>query len=114
VLRGERTLSFRVEQPKAPRQRARKGRAGVSAAATSIELAPAPLARFNALREWRASAAREQNVPAYVIFHDSTLRAIAEAAPGELDELGRIAGIGSGKLERYGEAVLDQLALCDA
>ncbi|MDQ3269007.1 MAG: DNA helicase RecQ, partial [Pseudomonadota bacterium] len=48
VLRGERTLSFRVEQPKAPRQRARKGRAGVSAAATSIELAPAPLARFNA------------------------------------------------------------------
>ena len=111
VLRGERTLSFRTEQPKAPRQRGRNARAGASAAA-AMELAPAPMARFNALREWRASTAREQNVPAYVIFHDSTLRAIAEAAPGELDELGRIAGIGSGKLERYGESVLDQLALC--
>ena len=113
VLRGERTLSFRTEQPKAPRTRARNGR-GATGLAAPIDLAPAPLARFNALREWRANTAREQNVPAYVIFHDSTLRAIAEAAPGELDELARIAGIGSGKLERYGDAVLDQLALCEA
>ncbi|MDQ3510303.1 MAG: DNA helicase RecQ [Pseudomonadota bacterium] len=114
VLRGERTLSFRTEQPKAPRQRGGRGARAGASPASAVDLAPAPLARFNALREWRATTTREQNVPAYVIFHDSTLRAIAEASPGELDELGRIAGIGSGKLERYGDAVLDQLALCDA
>ena len=73
------------------------------------DLAPAPLARFNALRDWRATMAREQNVPAYVIFHDSTLRAIAEAAPDDLDDLSRIPGIGSSKLDRYGDAVLQQL-----
>ena len=53
--------------------------------------------------------AREQNVPAYVIFHDSTLRAIAQAAPDDLDELARVPGIGASKLDRYGEAVLQQL-----
>src|SRR3546814_10198862 len=57
-----------------------------------IDLAPEPLARFNALREWRATTAREQNVPAYVIFHDATLRAIAEAEPDDLDALGQIPG----------------------
>ena len=78
-----------------------------------IDLAPEPLARFNALREWRAVTAREQNVPAYVIFHDATLRAIAEAEPDDLDALGQIHGIGGTKLERYGEAVLQQLLDCD-
>jgi ATP-dependent DNA helicase RecQ len=65
--------------------------------------------RFDALRQWRATTAREQNVPAYVIFHDSTLRAIAEAAPDDLIELSRIPGIGASKLDRYGEAVLQHL-----
>jgi ATP-dependent DNA helicase RecQ len=105
VLRGERTLLFRTEQPKA----ARKSRDRGAGAAVMPDLAPMPLARFNALRDWRATTAREQNVPAYVIFHDSTLRAIAEAAPDDLDELSRIPGIGSTKLERYGDAVLEQL-----
>ena len=108
VLRGESRLSFRKEPPKAARQRQR------GAATPLIDLAPEPLARFNALREWRATTAREQNVPAYVIFHDATLRAIAETAPDDLDELGRIAGIGGTKLERYGEAVLQHLMDCDA
>ena len=48
-------------------------------------------------------------MPAYVIFHDSTLRAIAEADPADLDDLSTIAGVGSSKLDRYGEAVLQQL-----
>src|SRR5690606_7824922 len=107
VLRGERQLSFRKEAPKAPRGRGR------TAATPLIDLAPEPLARFNALREWRATTAREQNVPAYVIFHDATLRAIAEAEPDDLDALGQIPGIGGTKLERYGEAVLQQLLDCD-
>ena len=54
----------------------------------------------------RARLAREQNVPAYVIFHDATLRNIATGRPQSLDELARIDGIGSRKLERYGEGLL--------
>jgi ATP-dependent DNA helicase RecQ len=103
VLKGERTLRFRKESPKAPRRRER------TSATPMIELAPEAMLRFDALREWRAATAREQNVPAYVIFHDATLRAIAEADPGDLDDLAGIAGIGGTKLERYGEAVLQQL-----
>ncbi|MGO1002327.1 DNA helicase RecQ [Lysobacter sp. CA196] len=107
VLRGERSLRFRTEAPKAARG-ARKSRGGASAA-PMIDLDPESLVRFNALREWRSTTAREQNVPAYVIFHDSTLRAIAEHAPDDLDELARIPGIGASKLDRYGEAVLQHL-----
>jgi ATP-dependent DNA helicase RecQ len=107
VLRGERSLRLRSESPKPARRR--RDRAA-HADTAGLELAPDSLLRFTALREWRAGMAREQNVPAYVIFHDSTLRAIAEAAPGDLDELARIPGIGSSKLDRYGEAVLERLA----
>ncbi|WP_408950839.1 DNA helicase RecQ [Lysobacter sp. Hz 25] len=107
VLRGERSLRFRTEAPKAAGG-SRKSRGGASAA-PMIDLDPESLVRFNALREWRSTTAREQNVPAYVIFHDSTLRAIAEHAPDDLDELARIPGIGASKLDRYGEAVLQHL-----
>ncbi|WP_206413333.1 HRDC domain-containing protein, partial [Lysobacter enzymogenes] len=82
---------------------------GAGAAAAVADLAPDALARFNALREWRSTTAREQNVPAYVIFHDATLRAIAEQAPDDLDDLAQIPGIGASKLDRYGEAVLQHL-----
>ena len=105
VLRGEATLRLRTE-PKAP-VRARRDRR--TSEAEAFDLAPDALARFQALREWRAAIAREQNVPAYVIFHDATLRAIAEGDPADLDELARIPGIGATKLDRYGEAVLQQL-----
>ena len=65
------------------------------------------LSLFGALRDLRALLAREQNVPAYVIFHDSTLRNIAEQRPGSMDELSRVGGIGGAKLERYGQKVLE-------
>jgi ATP-dependent DNA helicase RecQ len=71
-----------------------------------VDLPAEDLPLFEALRELRALLAREQNVPAYVIFHDSTLRTIARARPGSLSELGGISGVGASKLERYGEAVL--------
>ncbi|MBU8975483.1 DNA helicase RecQ [Lysobacter sp. MMG2] len=106
VLRGEVELRFRHE-PEKP-TRGRRGRGG-TAAAPMIDLDPDSQLRFDALREWRTTTAREQNVPAYVIFHDSTLRAIAQAAPDDLDELSRVPGIGASKLDRYGEAVLQQL-----
>jgi DNA helicase-2/ATP-dependent DNA helicase PcrA len=61
------------------------------------------------LREWRAGLAREQSVPAYVIFRDATLDLIAERRPRSASELAAIPGVGRIKLDRYGAAVL---ALC--
>ncbi len=65
---------------------------------------------FEALRSWRLQAARETDVPAFVVFTDATLVAIAEARPDSLEKLGELAGIGPAKLERYGESVLSVLA----
>ncbi|MCF7221978.1 DNA helicase RecQ [Marilutibacter chinensis] len=107
VLRGEQVLSFRRE----PEPRSRRGRRA-SSSMLEIELDTDALARFRTLREWRSALAKEQNVPAYVIFHDSTLRAIAEADPGDVRDLARIPGIGERKLERYGDDLLDHLARC--
>jgi ATP-dependent DNA helicase RecQ len=73
-------------------------------------LAPDAAARFESLRQWRSDAARTQGVPAYVIFHDSTLREIALQRPTDLGMLAAISGVGAGKLERYGPAVLDAVA----
>ena len=61
---------------------------------------------FEKLRVWRQAAAREHNVPAYVIFHDSTLAQVAQRRPGTLAELGEISGIGARKLEAYGAGML--------
>ena len=105
VLKGEATLRFRTEPKTLSRGRGSRR----TTEAEAFDLAPDSLARFQSLREWRSQVAREQNVPAYVIFHDATLRAIAEADPADLDDLARIPGIGSSKLDRYGEAVLQQL-----
>jgi len=106
VLRGERALQFRTEAPKTARSGRGARGVGKSAAPAAGELEPAAQAMFDALRHWRARMAREQGVPAYVIFHDSTLRAIAIAAPGDHDELARVPGMGVAKLARYGAAVL--------
>ena len=104
VLKGRRTLSLRTEARAGTRRRERG--AGLPAAA----LPPEAAARFEALRQWRSEAARAQGVPAYVIFHDSTLREIAQQQPTDLDALAAISGVGAGKLERYGAAVLDAVA----
>ena len=101
VLTGKQSVQLRRELPgKAERNRDRGPRTGVSVQAQDLPL-------FGALRDLRALLAREQNVPAYVIFHDSTLRNIAEQRPGSLDELARVGGIGGAKLERYGQQVLE-------
>ena len=68
------------------------------------------MTRFEALRGWRASIAREQNVPAYVIFHDSTLRAMAMARPRSLGDMEELPGMGTTKLDRYGAAFLRVIA----
>src|SRR5690348_2787879 len=63
-------------------------------------------ALFQALRAWRLQVAREHGVPAYTVFHDSTLEEIARRRPGSTEELRAVSGVGAVKLERYGTAVL--------
>lgn len=104
VLRGEQPVMLR--RVVVQRERAARGRAG----STVDELDPADQPVFEALRELRTRLAREQNVPPYVIFHDSTLRQIATRRPADAGELAGIAGIGGGKLARYGALVLDAVA----
>ena len=76
------------------------------AAAAADDLSPEAAKTFEDLRAWRAASAREQGVPAYVIFHDATLREIAMARPASLTELAEVSGVGETKLARYGEAIL--------
>lgn len=64
---------------------------------------------YERLREWRAGQSKEQGLPAYCVFTDKTLMAIAEAAPCEPGELSMISGVGGRKLDRYGAEVL---AIC--
>ena len=92
-------------------------RKGKAKSASSGTAKPAPLAlddagqqRYEALKAWRAEVARSHNLPAYVIFHDATLAAIAQAMPQDLETLQGIAGIGVKKLEAYGEEVLRVVA----
>jgi DNA helicase II / ATP-dependent DNA helicase PcrA len=79
---------------------------GPQAAAGPLGIDDPLLAR---LRDWRLTAARDQSVPAYVIFKDATLEVIAERRPASLRELAAVPGVGRTKLDRYGAAVL---ALC--
>jgi len=102
VLKGETAVSFR-EEAERPRKRERGRKAVVAGAARNPNAAPL----LEALREWRRATAREHNVPAYVVFHDATLEAIAAARPQTLDDLSGISGIGAKKLERYGAALLE-------
>jgi ATP-dependent DNA helicase RecQ len=69
----------------------------------------APVETMDRLRQWRLETARAAGVPAYVVFHDSTLAAIAKAGPGSLVELLRVPGVGDAKLRKYGEEVLELL-----
>jgi ATP-dependent DNA helicase RecQ len=63
-------------------------------------------ARLVSLKAWRAEVAAHHNLPAFVIFHDSTLRSIALLNPTSADQLSAVSGIGAKKLEAYGEEVL--------
>jgi DNA helicase II / ATP-dependent DNA helicase PcrA len=65
---------------------------------------------FKALKTWRRERAKEDGIPAFVVFHDKTLEEIARRRPGDLAALGAVSGVGPAKLERYGGDVLDALA----
>ncbi|HZY17366.1 MAG TPA: DNA helicase RecQ [Ramlibacter sp.] len=109
VLKGERQVLLResVSQPAARKRR--ESRPGAPASAAAAGLTDAGQGRFAALKAWRADVARAHNLPAYVIFHDATLAAIAAADPRSIADLEGISGIGAKKLETYGPGVLDAL-----
>ncbi|MEV0457810.1 DNA helicase RecQ [Catellatospora methionotrophica] len=108
VLGRRREVMMRREPERAARSSGSSRKA--SAAAAVAELPADAVPRFEALRAWRAATAKEQSVPAYVIFHDATLREIAAQAPDSLGKLRGISGVGENKLAKYGEGVLETLA----
>ena len=107
VLRGEHQVMLRRE-PKKPERAARAAKARTQAAVEDLPEQAVPI--FELLRAWRGATAKEQGVPAYVVFHDATLRQIAAQAPTTLAALGEISGIGENKLAKYGQQILDALA----
>lgn len=100
ILRGETTVMLREDVVEAaPRRASRK-------APRDEQALPVPSGPFEALRAWRASEAKTQGVPPYVIFHDSVLQDLAAIRPRSRDDLALIKGVGASKLDRYGDAVL--------
>ena len=111
VLRGEVKLLLR--QPSSTPRRTKGGQGGKTGniARGVGKLPPLPLdaqglKRFEALKAWRAEVAREHNLPAYIVFHDSTLAEMAQLAPESLAALAQIGGVGAKKLEAYGREIL--------
>lgn len=91
-------------------ERATRPARGARTAKAAVDLPATDLPLFERLRAWRAATAKEQGVPAYVVFHDATLREIVARKPGSLAELGTVGGVGENKLAKYGEGVLAALA----
>jgi ATP-dependent DNA helicase RecQ len=126
VIKGELAIAVREALPAAPRARklrgsraysgssAASGAAGVQAAAqdtgsasgAGTDLDAPAQARFERLRAWRAEVAKAHNLPAYLVFHDSSLRQMALEQPATLQALAGIGGVGARKLEAYGEALI--------
>ncbi|MBY8848381.1 DNA helicase RecQ [Saccharothrix longispora] len=107
VLFHGRAVPMRREPERAAKVRTAKTTA--KSAAPQVELSAEASPVFERLRAWRAATAKEQGVPAYVIFHDATLRQIASTGPSTLSELGTVNGVGENKLAKYGQQILDEL-----
>jgi ATP-dependent DNA helicase RecQ len=99
ILKGDAAVEI-VVPPKPERRRKQRGDGGANPVGDPL---------FDALRNVRRELAQAQGVPPYVIFHDATLREMASARPTSLVELGRISGVGSRKLDAYGEDFLSTL-----
>ncbi|MEW4449308.1 DNA helicase RecQ [Qipengyuania sp. JC766] len=97
ILKGEKAVEIVLP----PKKSSRSGRQARNGAANPVG---DPL--FDALRDLRKTLAEEQQVPPYVIFHDSVLRDMAAQRPRSQDQMGRISGVGAKKLDAYGEAFL--------
>jgi ATP-dependent DNA helicase RecQ len=109
VLSRKRQVRLRREPERAAR--AAKPRRAAPADLPPADLPAAAMPVFEQLRAWRAAAAKEQGVPAYVIFHDATLRQIAAERPATLAGLAAVSGVGEAKLAKYGEQILELLTI---
>jgi ATP-dependent DNA helicase RecQ len=110
LLKGEHSLWMRKPMEKPARKAAReKFMAKPNKAAAFKELDDDVQQRFEALRTWRTQIAREHNLPAYIIFHDATLLAIAQLNPQNSTALAQVQGMGTHKLVTYGQQVLEVL-----
>ena len=103
LLQGQVTVQFRLDTTTAIPAKTR------SKSAAAAELTGEDLELFERLRQWRAHQAKQQQIPAYVVFHDATLRALAQHRPQTADQLGAISGVGAAKLEQYGADLLELL-----
>lgn len=112
VLGREREVLLRKEPKQSTSRTSARGDRKAKQAPVDLPAEAVPV--FEALRAWRAAQAKELGLPAYVIFHDATLREIAALRPGSLAELGGVSGLGEKKLATYGEGVLEVLAGLDA
>ncbi len=106
VLKGEVSVVLREQAAGAKASRGKRVTKTSVKGLAEAALNAGALERLASLKAWRAEVAREHNLPAFVIFHDATLRAIAERAPQSLDDLDGISGIGVKKREAYGAEVL--------
>ncbi|MGW2092317.1 DNA helicase RecQ [Promicromonospora sukumoe] len=104
-----RKREVRLRRDPAPAAGARRSSRSGGPKADAVALSDADQEVFERLRAWRAATSKEQGVPAYVVFHDATLRTVATERPADLDALSGISGVGQAKLERYGEGMLAAL-----
>ena len=107
VLKGEAEVWLRQDVELVATRKVSKAERGTRAKEGYEEVADDPL--WHALKAKRMELAKEQGVPPYVIFHDSTLLEILNQKPGSLTEMSQITGVGQAKLERYGDAFLEVL-----
>jgi len=107
VLKGEAEVWLRQDVEAVATRKVSKAERGSRAKEGYEEVADDPL--WHALKAKRMELAKEQGVPPYVIFHDSTLLEILNQKPGSLTEMSQITGVGQAKLERYGDAFLEVL-----
>jgi ATP-dependent DNA helicase RecQ len=106
VLKGAERVQLRVYQKPVKARRT----SGKPKGFVETDLSAEEQAVFEKLRWWRMETARKHNVPAYVIFHDATMREIAKVQPHSLDDLRGVSGVGEKKLETYGEEIVALIA----
>ncbi|WP_261856957.1 DNA helicase RecQ [Photobacterium sanguinicancri] len=98
ILKGEQNVKLRELRNSKPKRESKSSQ--------TIDLSAADTAQFEALKDVRSSLARAQNVPAYIICHDASLKAIAKNRPQTLEQLSQISGFGESKISKYGEQLL--------
>jgi ATP-dependent DNA helicase RecQ len=106
VLRGEQKIQLRQYQKPVKPKRTSSSKSNY----VETDLSTEEQTIFDKLRWWRVETARKHNVPAYVIFHDATMREIAKAKPSSLDDLRGVTGVGEKKLETYGAEIITLIA----